>query len=259
MLTDHVVIVTGGAQGIGRATAQRCAELGADVVIADLDGDRAAGAARAIAEQTGRRAIGVAANASVRGDLQGTIEHAVGTLGRLDGLVCGGMRRIYQPAEDFTDEAWDLVVGEGLTGYFRAAQEAARVMLAQGSGSIVFVTSIAGRVAVTGGAAYAAAKAGIAGLTRQLGVEWAPRGVRVNALAPGFTESEGAIQRLDPRRAQQLIPLGAPARPEDIAGVAAFLLSPASSQMTGQELVVDGGLVIGGVFGEAAVAAHGGR
>jgi NAD(P)-dependent dehydrogenase (short-subunit alcohol dehydrogenase family) len=252
MLSGKTVAVTGASQGIGKATALACVSRGARVVICDINGTLAEAVAVSI-KAGGGDAISVQMDASQRSDCNRMVNAAVSAFGSLDGLVCGGMRRFYQPAETFSDEAWDTVIGQGLTGYFRCAQEAALQMLQQGSGAIVFITSIAARSAVDGGAAYCAAKAGIGGLTRQLGVEWASRGIRTNAVAPGFTTTEGAIRQMSVDEARALIPMGHPARAEEIGNVCAFLLSDMASHITGQEIFVDGGYTIGSHFSAGRV------
>jgi NAD(P)-dependent dehydrogenase (short-subunit alcohol dehydrogenase family) len=182
------------------------------------------------------------------------VANTVDAFGRIDGLVCGGMKRFYEPAETFDGEHWGIVIGQGLSGYFHCAQEAAKRMLQQQSGgSIVFITSIASRNAVDGGAAYCSVKAGIGGLTRQLGVEWASRGIRTNAVAPGFTTTEGALRQMSADEARALIPMGRPARADEIGNVCAFLLSEMASHVTGQEIVVDGGYSIGSNFSAGRV------
>jgi|SRR5712675_252922 len=244
MLQGKSIAVTGAAQGIGKATALACVREGANVAICDINGPLARAVAESISA-SGRRAIAVEMDASNRNDVRRMISAAVQTFGSLDGLVCGGMRRIYGPAEDFTDEDWDVVVTQGLTGYFRCAQEAVKQMLLQRRGSIIFITSIASQRAVQGGVAYCSVKSGIAGLTRQLGVEWAGRGIRTNAVAPGFTVTEGALRTMNPEEAAKLIPLGHAATAEEIGNACVFLLSNLASHITGQEIVVDGGYTVG--------------
>ena len=239
-LENMSVMVTGAAQGIGKAVALRCAEAGANIVACDINGVLLNNLAAEISAPESRL-LTVTGDASNRAHIQRATAQAVEKFGSIEGLVCGGMRRIYAPAEDFPDSDWSLVVEQGLTGYFRCCQEVGRVMLANRRGSIVLVTSIAGQNAVSGGAAYCSVKAGIAGLTRQLGVEWAPRGVRTNAVAPGFTVTEGAQRVMSAAEAAALIPLGSPASPIEVANVCAFLLSDLAGHITAQEITVDGG------------------
>jgi 3-oxoacyl-[acyl-carrier protein] reductase len=162
MLEGKTVIVTGGAQGIGKATALFCLRQGANVVIADLNGALANSTAKSFTND-GLPAFSIEMNTTRRGDVQRLIAQTSEAFGTVDGIVCNGMRRIYRPAEEFTDEEWTLVMRQGLTGYFICAQESARVMLSRGDGSIVMITSIASRSAVDGGAAYCTVKAGIVG------------------------------------------------------------------------------------------------
>jgi len=253
MLAGKSIAITGGAQGIGKATALVCAKLGAKVAVCDINGPLAQSVAESI-DALGGHAISLEMDASRRTDCMRMVTSTVNTFGRIDGLVCGGMRRFYEPAETFRDESWDTVITQGLTGYFRCSQEAAKQMLEQqGGGAIVLITSTAGRYAVDGGSAYCSVKAGIAGLTRQLGVEWARQGIRTNAVAPGFTITEGALRRMSDEEAQALIPIGRPARAEEIGNVCAFLLSEMASHITGQEIVVDGGYSIGSNFSAGRV------
>lgn len=252
LLQDQVIAITGGAQGIGKATALACVREGAAVAVCDINGALSQKVAGSIIEGGGR-AIAVEINASRREDVARMVNESVAAFGKLDGLVCGGMRRFYAAAESFADDQWDAVIQEGLTGYFRCAQEAARRMFPQGYGSIVFITSTAGRSAVDGGAAYCSVKAGIAGLTRQLGVEWARRGIRTNAVAPGFTVTEGALRKMSDEEAQGLIPRGKPASAEDIGNVCVFLLSDLAAHITAQEIVVDGGYTVGSNIGAGAI------
>jgi len=252
LLEGKVVAITGAAQGIGKATALACTREGAMVAICDINGALARSVADSILS-AGNHAVAIEIDASQRADVARMVSESIASFGKLDGLVCGGMRRFYAPAENFPDEQWETVVTQGLTGYFRCAQEAARQMLRQRSGAIVFITSTAGRSAVDGGAAYCSVKAGVAGLTRQLGAEWARRGVRTNAVAPGFTMTEGAIRKMSEQEAQALIPIGRPASAAEIGNVCAFLLSDLASHITGQEIAVDGGFTVGSNISVGAI------
>ncbi|MET0326921.1 MAG: SDR family NAD(P)-dependent oxidoreductase [Ilumatobacteraceae bacterium] len=251
------MIVTGAAQGIGRGTAEVAAREGAIVIACDINPEGARRtSSQLVAEGACVRAHGV--DATRRAGIRGILVRTRQEFGRVDGLVCAGMRRTYAPAERFADDDWDMVIEQGLSGYFRCAQETARVMLDQpGGGSIVLITSTASRTAVEGGVAYCSVKSAASALARQLGVEWAARGVRVNAVAPGYTRTEGAMRPLDEADARRSIPIGRAAEPTEIGEVCVFLLSERSSYVTAQEIFVDGGMSVGrGVGGSTAGVAR---
>jgi len=247
-LADHVILVTGAGQGIGKATAIAAARLGAAVAVIDINRQTAETVCEAILAEGGR-AVACSGDMSDSATISKVFDEAETALGDATGLVCAGMRRHYAPAEAMTDEKWDMVIGDGLTGYFRCARAAGQRMLPRRRGAIVFVTSIAGRSAIVGGVAYASAKSGAAGLARQLGGEWADRGVRVNAVAPGMTITEGVHRTLSSEEAAKLIPMGRTAQPSEIAATCIFLLSDQASFITGQELAVDGGTAHSRIFG----------
>jgi len=247
-LTGEVILITGAGQGIGKATALQAARNGAAVAVVDINQETADAVAKAIVD-AGGRAVACSGDMSKSESIARVYDKAEAALGELTGLMCAGMRRHYAPAEEMTDEQWDTTVGDGLSGYFRCAREAGRRMLPRGKGSIVFVTSIAGRSAISNGAAYVSTKSGAAGLARQLGGEWADRGVRVNAVAPGLTITEGVHLKDAADYAARLIPMGRTAEPSEIAEVCLFLLSKGASFVTGQELAVDGGTAHSRIFG----------
>jgi NAD(P)-dependent dehydrogenase (short-subunit alcohol dehydrogenase family) len=253
-LIDKILAVTGAGQGIGRAIASAAAAKGASVALIDINPDTVTAAAKGI-KAVGGRALAIVADMSSSDAVADAFSRVEAELGLLTGLACVGMRRRYAPAESMSDEDWALTIGDGLTGYFRSAREAARRMLPRACGSIVFVTSTASRSAIVNGAAYVAAKSGITGLARQLGSEWADRGLRVNSVAPGYTPTEGAHRKLPEEDARRLIPMARVAQPEEIANACLFLLSDEASYITGQELVVDGGMVASRIFGRKSDAA----
>ena len=248
MANGSVVAITGAARGIGRAVALAAAAEGDNLVLCDLDG-AGLGATSEEARALGSEVALVEGNAAERTTAVKIVESAIAGFGRIDGLVCAGMQRRHAPAEQVTDGDWDQTIAQGLTGCFRCAQEAGRVMIRQGGGSIVFITSTGGRMAVPGVAAYAAAKAGAAGLARQLGVEWADRGISVNAVAPGVTVSDERPPPMRQEAIAALIPTSRPVAAPEIAALCLFLLRPAARQITGQEIVMDGGLTVGRGFG----------
>ena len=247
MLQDRVVVVTGAGRGIGRASAVAAGRLGARVVACDVDGSVADATAKAITD-AGGDSLGLALDASTPEGADRLIGSTCDWSGRVDALICAGMRRVYAPAEEMADSDWSIMMEQGLSGYFRCAQRAGRRMIEQDGGSIVFITSIAGRLAVPGAVAYASVKAGVAGLTRQLGVEWASRGVRVNAIAPGPMLAEEATPSGQVEATRRTGPVREAANPQDIAAAAIFLLSDGALNITGQEIVIDGGMSAGRGF-----------
>jgi NAD(P)-dependent dehydrogenase (short-subunit alcohol dehydrogenase family) len=247
-LDGCVAIVTGGARGIGRETAETLAEVGAHVVLADLDMQAVESAAAEI-RASGRHATATVANvadeASVNAMVQATLERE----GRLDILVNNAGIAIRRPAVDLALDDWDKVLSVNLTGSFLCARAAARPMIAAGGGAIVNVASIMG---LSGGGlypnvSYQATKGAIVNMTRALAVEWAAHAIRVNAVAPTYVRTDliGPILK-DPElvaRIEAMTPLKKLAEPADIAAAIAFLVSPAAAMITGHTLAVDGGFL----------------
>ena len=247
-LDGRVAIVTGGARGIGRETAETLAEVGAHVVLADLDMQAVESAAAEI-RASGRHATATVANvadeASVNAMVQATLERE----GRLDILVNNAGIAIRRPAVDLALDDWDKVLSVNLTGSFLCARAAARPMIAAGGGAIVNVASIMG---LSGGGlypnvSYQATKGAIVNMTRVLAVEWAAHAIRVNAVAPTYVRTDliGPILK-DPElvaRIEAMTPLKKLAEPADIAAAIAFLVSPAAAMITGHTLAVDGGFL----------------
>jgi 2-deoxy-D-gluconate 3-dehydrogenase len=241
-LTGRRALVTGANTGIGQAIAMALAEAGADVALA---GRSEPGETLRAVVAAGRRALDIRADLSTTAPLAGVVERTVSELGGLDILVnnAGIIRR--DDLLDFTEADWDAVLDTNLKSLFFLSQAAARHMAGQASGKIVNIASL---LSFQGGIrvpSYAAAKSGVAGVTRAMANELAPRGVQVNAIAPGYiaTNNTAALQADENRNRQILerIPTGRWGRPEDIAGAALFLASPASDYVTGQILAVDGG------------------
>jgi gluconate 5-dehydrogenase len=244
-LTGRTAIVTGGSRGLGREMAEGLAEAGANLV---LCARRAEWLEPTINEfRTGGFVVeGAACDVAVPEQVQAIVDLALRTFGRVDILVNNAGVSWGAPAEDLPLDKWRKVLDVNLTGAFLFAQAAGRVMLAQGSGRIINIASVAGLQGLVNGphyAAYAASKAGLMGLTRELAASWGPHGIRVNAIAPGFFHS---------RLADAVIPIAEPAikasnpiprvgQPGELKGVAVFLASDASNYITGQTIVVDGG------------------
>ncbi len=234
-LEGRRALVTGGSRGIGRAVAEELARAGADVVV----GYRAGGEeAAAVARALGGRAI--QADVSVPAEAARLVEEA----GDLDILVCNaGVTRDGLIAR-MSDEDWRTVVDTNLGGVFATCRAAVRGMMRRRCGSIVNLTSVVGIHGNPGQTNYAASKAGIIGFTKALARELAPRGVRVNAIAPGYIET--ALTDVLPERVRKAIldatPLGRLGAPADVAAAVRFLCSDEASFVTGEVLLVDGGL-----------------
>lgn len=242
-LSGRTALVTGARRGIGRAMALALAEAGADIVAVSASPQGAGSDLEREITGMGRR---FEAHACDLGDGD-AVDALAGGLAdrRIDILVNNAGTIERAPAAEHPMAAWDRVVQVNLTGQFRLTQHLARPMLDRGAGKIVFTASLLsfqGGINVPG---YTAAKSGIAGLTKALANEWAPRGVNVNAIAPGYISTDNtAALTADPQRSAEIlgrIPAGRWGVPADIAGATVFLASPASDYVSGIVLPVDGG------------------
>ncbi|MGH2944749.1 MAG: glucose 1-dehydrogenase [Solirubrobacteraceae bacterium] len=245
-LAGRVAIVTGGASGIGWQMAVGLAEMGADTVVCGRHADRCKEAAAEL-ERLGVRALGLRCDVSDAGEVQLMVERTSAELGRIDVLVNNAGTSWGAPAEEHPLAGWAKVMAVNLTGAFLCSQAVARGMLDGPGGKIVNVASVAGLrgapAAVRQAAAYSASKGGMLALTRDLACAWGPRGVNVNAIAPGWFPSGMSRDVLDGAadRIAASIPLGRLGGPHDLKGAVVFLSSRASDYITGQTLVVDGG------------------
>ncbi|MDR0591914.1 MAG: 2-dehydro-3-deoxy-D-gluconate 5-dehydrogenase KduD [Bifidobacteriaceae bacterium] len=243
-LAGRVALVTGGGQGLGQGIALGLAEAGADVAVS------APGEADASVRQIealGRRALHLPLDLAAASpeDLAGLIDQVVAGLGRIDILVNNAGIIHRQAAVDHAAPAWRRVMAINLDAAFFLAQAAGRAMVAQGGGKIIFIASM---LSFQGGIlvpSYTATKHAVAGLAKALANEWAPAGVNVNAIAPGYMATDNtAALRADPVRSEAIlsrIPAGRWGTPSDLAGVAVFLASPASDYLNGAIVPVDGG------------------
>ena len=255
-LSGQVAIVTGAGRGIGRATALELAQMGADIVVAELDRE---GAERTAAEVKGlgRRVSVVRTDVTSRDDLTTMADRARAEFGRIDVLVNNaGIYRAAAPL-DVTEEHWDAIMNVNAKAVFFATQAVLPTMIAQKRGAIVSLASMAGKIGNRNNLPYNASKAAVISMTKSLALAHAADGIRVNCVCPGFVETDmwahvsreqGKLMGLTPeeftrQRASQ-VPLGRMERPEDVASVIGFLVSSKSGYMTGQALSVDGGLVM---------------
>jgi 3-oxoacyl-[acyl-carrier protein] reductase len=244
-LKDKVALVTGSANGIGRAIAVKLAQEGADVIINDIPSQQErAGALREEVRNIGRNSAVVLADVSKTEDVNRMAESVLEEFGRLDILVNNaGFARPVRVA-DMSDDQWDIVINTCLRGTFLCSRAFVKPMMLQRSGKILNLASNSVWSIWPGFGQYAAAKAGIVAFTKVLALEVAEYRINVNAIAPGFTGTEGAIARSGPehvKRMEKGIPLGRIGRTEDLLGAVMLLVSDEGSFITGETILVSGG------------------
>ncbi|HET7678476.1 MAG TPA: SDR family oxidoreductase [Candidatus Limnocylindrales bacterium] len=248
-LDGKVALVTGGGGAIGAATARRLAREGAEVVVADRD---AAAATRVAAElaSLGPQGLALEVDVSDEASVAAMVGRAVEQRGRLDVLLNNAGVLLLGAVDELSRTDWDRTLAVNVTGAFLCSKHVIPVMLAGGGGSIIHMSSVSGLVAEPGIAAYCASKGALIMLARQMAVDYARRGIRVNAICPGWIDTpfnDPAIARSGGRDAlapfvDAFVPLGRQGTPDEVADAVAFLASDDARLMTGAVLVVDGGL-----------------
>lgn len=258
-LDGRVALVTGGGRGLGFAIAQALADAGARVGIAEIDSDLCEQAEQKLRQQ-GHEAFGIKTDVTDRESVENAVKKVserLGPIGILVNNVGVGYRKQDNwptgasiPFELVSEQNWRLVQDVNLTSVFNCSQAVGRGMLERGKGAIVNVASISGMVGNIRrhNASYCAAKAGVIMLTRQLASSWAPNGIRINAIAPGYMRTEMGALAIDDPNVKDLLPtmtpMGRAGEPHELGGAAVFLASDASSFMTGQCLAIDGGYTL---------------
>jgi 3-oxoacyl-[acyl-carrier protein] reductase len=241
-LGGQTAFVTGSTRGIGLAVARALHGAGAKVAVVGRDPERA----RAVAAELGERATGVACDVAVADQVEAAMGAAESALGPVDILVNNAGLTRDNLLLRLTEADWDTVLDANLKGAFHTTRRAIKGMMKRRSGRIINVTSVVGLTGNKGQANYAASKAGLIGFTKSVAREYAGRGILANCIAPGYIETDMTSGLPEAAKATLLqgIALGRLGRPEDVAGAALFLASDLASYITGQVLVVDGGLVV---------------
>jgi len=245
-LDDRIAVVTGAAQGIGRAIAEMLARRGAHVVVADINLEKAQATAQAIAASTGRRVIAVQTNVADSASAQATIDRTLAEFGRIDVLVNNAGTTRDTLLMRMSEADWDMVINLNLKGTFFCTKAAIRPMLRTKSGRIINISSVSGLAGNAGQANYAASKAGLVGFTKSVARELASRAITCNAVAPGFVPTALTNGLPDDLKAKAIeaIPLGRVGTAAEIAAAVVYLASDEAAYVTGHVLTVDGGMTM---------------
>ena len=246
-LDGKVAIITGGSKGIGRAIALTFAEAGADVVVCSRAQNGELGKVADEIKRMGRRSLAVQADVSKKADVDNLVERAIKEFGAVDILVNNAGTILKTPLVEISEEEWDQIMDTNLKGCHLCSQAVSRRMIDQKKGNIINMASIRSIAAAADRAMYCVSKVGVIMLTRVLALDLARYNIRVNAIAPGWIKTRlnevvwGNPETL--KKVEATIPLGHMGEPKDIAGTALFLASDASSYITGQTIIVDGGFI----------------
>jgi 2-dehydro-3-deoxy-D-gluconate 5-dehydrogenase len=244
-LAGRVAIVTGASRGIGRGVAERLAAAGADLALAGRSADALEQAARELRDAHGVRAVAIPADVTSETSVEALVAQTIERLGGLHVLVNNSGIAVEGAFLDVSLEDFDRVLATNLRGVALCCRAAGRHLVRQGHGKVVTIASNLGLAATPGLAAYSASKGAVLALTRSLAIEWARHGVQVNAIAPGYVETEiNADARADPRVYEEIvrrIPARRFGHPEEVGEVAVLLAGPGSDFITGETIVVDGG------------------
>ncbi len=247
-LTGRTALVTGGARGLGLAMARALGAQGARIMLVDRDAATLAHGVESLTD-AGIDARGVSGDVTLPADTVRAVAAMTAAWGRVDICVCNAGVARNAAAETMTLDEWNAIIAVNITGVFFTAQACARAMIERGSGSIVTIASMSGLIVNVPQkqSAYNISKAGVIMATKSLAVEWAPYGIRVNAIAPGYMRTDMTAPFLaDPQLGgvwRGLTPLNRPGEPDELGGAVVYLASDASSFVTGHTLVVDGGYV----------------
>lgn len=252
-LEGHVVVVTGGGSGIGAAIAEGLIRSGAKVSVWGRDSDRLDAFAERMTAKYGFTPLSVSANVADEASVEVAFARVVDAWGTVDGLVNNAGISKVGPSTEFAVVDFRRIIDVNVTGLFLCSQQAARIMKIAGGGSILNIASISSFIGQPERAAYVASKSAVAGLTRSLAVEWGELGIRVNAIAPGYIETDlvaDLVSRgvLSTQTISARTPLRRMGQTEDLVGGALYLLSDVSSFATGQILQIDGGWLANGYF-----------